>query len=230
MNAKKIVEPADSHITTDQLLDVIFADRLKYTALLSAAMNHELHTPLIIIQGLAESLLRQPSDNPQSHLKEISREAKHLLKILDTMVFVNTGAPLKVRNLCLKNKVNQVIVFFEKLCLENGISLCIEVEEHLRVESEPFRLKSIMMALLQTAMESFEKSPKDVLKCITIHATQNKTELHLMISDTAHASPEEIPDQLGLKLAYKMAQDLNIKVKVISQKLKGTTFTLTFVH
>lgn len=244
-NAKKI-ENHETPATVDEILEVIFRDRLRYAALLSAAVDHELHTPLVIIRGLAESLLRKPGSNEQARLQEISREAEHLLKILDAMSFVSPADPIQMQNVSLKEKINQVVVFFEKSCLEKGISIRVDVEDHLRIESEPNRLKSILIALMQNAVDSFKDMSGNELKSVTIHARNNKEHLHLIISDTGEGMSIEsqnhinneifsnrknlnLKSHMGLTLAQKMANDLKIKLAFVSEKSRGTTFTLTFV-
>lgn len=229
----------------DEMLEIIFQDRVRYSSLHSAAVNHELQTPLVIIRGLAESLLRNQIKDPQAHLREIANEADRLLKVLDAMVFIPPPEPFQMQNISLRSIIEQVIIFFEKTCLEKGISLQIDVAEHLRVEAEPSRLKSILSALIQNAIESFEDKPKTETKNITIHAQDAADGLHLSISDTGSGISNEIqkkiveeiferrnilPIKLGLGLAFakKLANDLNIKLGFVSEKFRGTNFTLTF--
>jgi signal transduction histidine kinase len=230
--------------SVEELLEIVFQDRVHYAAMHSAAVNHELHTPLVIIRGLAESLLKRAVQNPQKHLREIADEADHLLKILDKMVYRPPVEPFHKQNISLLEAIDQVLVFFEKVCLEQGISIRVDVDESLRVESEPNRLKSILGALIQNAVESFEDKKIGTARIITIHAQEAKDGLHLMISDTGRGISDEVQKKiveeifkqknisthsgLGLALAKKIANDLDIKMGFVSEKLHGTNFTLTF--
>ena len=62
--------PAEVMASTD-ILEIIFKDRLNYSTLVSAAVDHGLHTPIVIIKGLAEILLRDPDQDPRENLKKI---------------------------------------------------------------------------------------------------------------------------------------------------------------
>lgn len=233
-------------IKTEDVLDIIFYDRLKYASFLSDALDHELITPLVIIRGLTESLLRHPEQNPQANLREISRETENLLKILEAMSFVEPSDQLKIQSVPLRKVVDQAIIFFEKTCLEKGISMRVEVDDDLIVESEPNRLKSILVSLIQNAVESFENKSSRELKSITVHVQNTSDQLHLIISDTGvgmsheaqtyitndvflNRKPLEINVNLGLALAHKIAKDLMHKLSFVSEKLRGTSFTLTFL-
>ncbi len=229
-----------------ELVEIIFRDRMKYLSLLSSAIVHELHTPMVIIRGLAESLLRNSNQNPHANIREISKESEHLIKILEAMAFVSTSVEkVKMQNLSLKNILDQVVVFFEQTCLEKKISLRIEVEDLLRVESEPNRLKSILITLISNAVESFDNMTTNKIKSITIHAKKEKKNLHLIISDTGigmcpliqerilkglffNTKDRQQKSGLGLALAQKMAMDLNIDLGFVSEELRGTSFTLSF--
>lgn len=230
--------------SVDELLEILYQDRVRYASLHSAAVNHELHTPLVIIRGLAESLLKRTTQNPQAHLREIADEADHLIKVLDKMVYRPPIEPFRFQNISLREAIEQVLVFFEKTCLEKGISIRLDVDQHHRIESEPNRLKSILGALIQNAVESFEDKKAQDARNITIHAQDASDGLHLIISDTGSGISDEIQKKiveevfkqknisahsgLGLALAKKIANDLDIRMGFVSEKNRGTNFTLTF--
>ena len=229
-----------------ELVEIIFRDRMKYLSLLSSAVVNELQTPLVIIRGLAESLLRNSMQSPTANLREISKESEHLLKILEAMAFVSTSVEkVQMQNLSLRNVIDQVVVYFEQTCLDQGISLRTDIADHLRVESEPNRLKSILIALMNNAIDSFGHDSKTENKSITIHTQGDEKFLHLIISDTGVGMCPIIQDRilqglffntldgqhksgLGLALAQKMATDLNIELGFVSEEQRGTSFTLSF--
>ena len=75
----------------DKMMDLIFRDRMEHLGLMSSALVHELYTPLIIIRGRIESLLRHRGQNIEAGLQEISTECHHLLKLLESLTFVSAG-------------------------------------------------------------------------------------------------------------------------------------------
>ncbi len=244
-NAK--VETTHSKLdSVDEFLNLIFRDRIRCTTLISAATHHELYTPLVIIRGLAESLIRNPDLDPKAHLREISKEADQLLKVLDAMNFKNPGEEVRLQNILLRKVAEESILFFEKVCLEKGISIRLEIDEHLHVYAEPVRLKSIIIALIENAVDSFANQKITPIKSITIHADSSNDAVHLIVSDTGTGislenqfiiqqqlakSPVamDINHFLSLALARKLADDLGIKMSFVSEKARGTSFTLSFI-
>ena len=245
MKHAKVEKSNSKSESVSDILDLIYRDRIRCTTLISAATYHELYTPLVIIRGLAESLLRQLDRDPHAHLLEISKEAKNLLKTLEAMSFQKPPEKLKLQNISLRAVAEQSIIFFEKTCLEKGISIRLEIDEHLQVFAEPVRLKSIIISLLENAVDSFENQKLTPLKSITIHAENSNDGVHLIISDTGTGISTEnqfkirqelakgpaamdLNQYLSLALAKKLADDLEINLSFFSEKEQGTSFTLSF--
>ncbi len=230
----------------NELMEYVFQDRMEHLRLLSSALINEIHTPLIIIRGRAESLLRNHGQDTQTGLREISQECQHLLKLLESMAFVGPrSGDLKMHNLPLKKIVNDVLVFFEKACLDKGIVIQSEIPDNIRVESEPDRLKNIIISLISNAVDSFDKADPDNVRSIFIHTQKDAKNLHLIVSDTgcgmslltqARIFQETFfstksgnqSSGMGLLLAQKMAQDLKIDINFVSEEGKGSSFSLDF--
>ncbi len=213
---------------SDEVLETLFQDRLRCEKLITSAFMHELYTPAVIIHGLAELLLRKPDQIDPSQLREISREAEQLLQSLVLLTAVADESSV-IQNHSLKDVVVQSTRFFEKSCLENGISIRIEVAEALRVDASAARLKSTLMLLLENAVEALESKSARDLKSIIIQAQKKSNEIHLMISDTGTGMTLDKPS-LGLSLAQKLTRDMNIKMSFFSQKSQGNCFTLIFTQ
>ena len=237
------INPED--LVPDDVLDIIFRDRIRYASLHSSALNHEIYMPLLIIRGLAESLLRKPAQDPQAHLHEISNESARVLKLLDSMNFLAPVEPVKKQKISLRTMVEQVVLLHEQQCLDKSISIHIDVSETAVVDSEPYRLQSIIGALLQNSIESFANKPAKDVKSITIHLKENANEIHLTIADTGMGISSSIQTKiteeifssrksygiksgLGLIMAKKLADDLDISLEFISEIRRGSSFTLTF--
>ncbi len=226
-------------------LELIFRDRIRCSALMSAATYHELYTPLVIIRGLAESLMRKSESAFHSYLLEISKEAEQLLKNLEAMNFKDPGENPKVQNILLRPVVEQSVIFFKKVCLEKGISVRLEIDRHLHVLSEPTRLKSIIISLLEFAVDSFSNQKMTRVKSITIHAEGTDDAVHLIVSDTGEgisienqqkmteelakgAALMDLNHFLSLAMTKKISDALGITMNFVSEKARGTSFTLSF--
>ncbi len=245
MKSNVALVPTAENKGNADLLEIIFQERLKYSALVSSAIDHGLHTPMIIIKGLAEMCLRNPDQDPRPNLKKISKEAEHILKLLSAMSVVASTEPLQMQNFSLRSVIDRVVIFFEKRCLENGISIKIDVVDNERVEADPHRLRNILISLLQNAVDSFENVPPSAPRSIHIHTQNHDGRLDLVISDTGsgidphiqeqvvnkvlHGKPEaSMPNTyLGLSLAKKMSDDMGYKLGYVTGKNKGTSFSVS---
>lgn len=232
-------------LKANQVLDIFFRDRMRSAALQASALNHEFHTPLTIIKGMAENLLQSPNQNLHKQLREIAGEATKLLHSLENFNFASRSEGLQKHHTSLKRLILQTTSFFEKPCLEQGISLQIDIDEAIVISTEPYKFKSIVGALLQNAVESFKDIKKEKTKSITMHTQENSDFLSLIISDTGCGIPEDLQKKirgdifkdfeslklgssLGLPLVYYLSKGLQIDLDFVSEKNFGTSFTLTF--
>lgn len=231
-------------IKMEKILESIYRDRLEQLGLISSALVHEIQTPLIIIRGRAESLLRHEKKDIDRDLREISKECEHLMRLLDAMLFMSSPKKTKNEKINLKNLVTEALLFFEKTCFEQGISIRSEIEDNLEVESDASRIKSILISFILNAIESFEGTDVPV-RNILIHSTQDKGKCHLVVSDTGVGMSEEVKSKifketfystkshkkssgLGLTMAAKMASDIGAKIEFFSQQGKGSSFEIVF--
>lgn len=236
---------SEKALKASQVLDIFFRDRMRSAALQAAALNHEFHTPLTIIKGMAENLLQSPNQNFHNQIREILSEATKLLYSLENFNFASRSEGLQNHPTSLKRLILQTASFFEKTCLDKGISLQIDIDEDIMINTEPYKFKSIVGALLQNAIESFEAIEKEKTKSITMHTQENSSFLALIVSDTGCGISEdlqkkirsdlfkgferlELGSNLGLPLAYYLSKGLQIDLDFVSEKNFGTSFTLTF--
>ncbi|MBC7741774.1 MAG: HAMP domain-containing histidine kinase [Bdellovibrionaceae bacterium] len=229
MKTIKVGDTSNLEPTSNEMLETLFQDRLRYEKLITEAFTHELHTPAVIIRGLAQLLLRNPEQISSSQLRDISRESEQLLKRLETLSSAPTEKISLIQNLSLKEAVEQSILFYEKSCLEKGISIRVDIGEDLRVDSSAARLKSILMALVESSVKAFEFKTARDLKSITIQAQKKINEIHLIISDTGVGLATDQPC-LELSLAQKLARDIDIQFSFFSHKDQGNCFTLIFTQ
>jgi two-component system, NarL family, sensor histidine kinase EvgS len=232
-------------LKANQLLDIFIRDRMRSAALQASALNHEFHTPLTIIKGMAENLLQSSNQGLHSQLREIASEATKLLHSLENFNFASREEGLQKHATSLKRLISQTVSHFEKACLEKGISLQVDVDASIMINTESYKFKSIVGSLLQNAIESFECSEKHKTKSITIHTQENNSFLAVIISDTGCGISEEMQKKirndffknfetlelgatLGLPLVYYLSKGLHIDIDFVSEKNFGTSFTLTF--
>ena len=238
---KSILDPK-----SEEVLDHVFHDRMEYLGLMSSAVVHQLQIPLIIMRGRVESYLRHPEISPRQTLVEFSKEFEQLLKLLDTMIFVAPPTKeIKQEPIAIKDMIQRLMVIFESSCVKNAISYQVNIDDQLRIFSEPNRVRHILLALITNAVDSFLFEEKAKSRNILFHTHFDAAGINLIISDTGCGMSDEVQKNiltkpfystkvqqassgLGLALSRKMASDLNIDMSFVSEQGKGTSFNLSF--
>lgn len=245
MSEKAIGLSKNSYLKVNNILDIFFRDRMRSAALQAAALNHEFYTPLSIIKGIAEKVLKNPDQNMQNHLQAIVNESSRLLKELEKLSILTLPDYSKRHKVSLHHLVQETISFYENIFLKQGISVQLDIDDSIAIEVEPFRFKTIISALLQNSIESFESINKVVGKSITVHTQQNESQLFLILSDNGQGISEDrqryirsdiltnienflTGSQIGLAMACHLSEELQIDFDFVSEKHFGTSFTLTF--
>ncbi len=235
----------NSNLHGSHILDIFFRDRMRSAALQASALNHEFYTPLAIIKSIAEKILKGPDQNLQNQLQEIINETSRLLITLERLSLFSTLEDSKSHRVSLLQVVQQEISYFENIFLKNGISVQLDIDEKLLVETEPFRFRCILGVLLQNAIESFKSLNSEIGKRLTVHTQNNENFVVLIVSDNGKGISDEMQKKIrskifadienfemdigiGLAMAYHLAKTLRIEFDFVSEVDLGTSFTLTF--
>jgi len=135
-------------------------DQLKSAFL--ANMSHELRTPMNTIIGYTEALL-DSVDGPitaeqEKSLGKVKQSAKHLLKLIDDVLDVSRLESAKVKlavtEIDLRALIKTVILSFESLIWQKGLSLSVNIDQTLPpVYGDEVKIKQILIILLSNAVK-----------------------------------------------------------------------------
>jgi len=214
----------------------------------TADASHELKTPLAVVKGTLDVLIRKPRDR-----EHYETRIKFCLKELDRMAYLIDQLLMLARYESSKVTPRIVVISFAPL-LENvvermletaqskGISITINHAENTPVAADPGMLEMMIENIISNAIKY--SAPNSF---ITVAVTRNNEQVLCSITDQGIGIPEEklnaIFDRfyrvdearctntgglgLGLSIVKKLADLQQIKVTVTSAINKGTTFTLT---
>lgn len=212
-----------------------------------ANMSHELRTPLTIILGFVEQLLNQQHDAQlQSQLQTIASHSTFLLQIvndiLDAAKMDEGKLPLEIQHFELLGLLNDL----HQSMLPTAQSKQLEFELNchyplpLQLQSDPLRLKQILMNLLGNALKFTEKGK------VTLSAQLFEGQLQLTVSDTGPGISEAQQQKLfaafeqgdpgisrqfggtglGLYICKQLSDLLGFELKLRSQTDEGASFSL----
>lgn len=212
-----------------------------------ADVSHELRTPLFLIQGYSEAL----SDNivkndatKKEYLAVINKETLRLQKMVNDLLAVESGLPLKKTPTDLSALAGETVIPFEIAAREKRIT--IDIKEELRnlgpVKIDPDKFGEVLYNLIDNALRYTQEHGK-----ITIAGEKvAPKKVCLTISDTGTGIPEEhLPHLfdrfyrvdktrsranggtgLGLAIVKKIVEQHGGTISVESESGRGTTFVI----
>ncbi len=133
-----------------------------------AVMSHELRTPLNAIIGYAELLLEGvPEPLPASmkpHAERVDVSARHLLQLIDevlTFSRIEAGEEdpeVELDRIDLSQLIGETAGLVEPLARGKGIEFHVSgVEEAIEIQSDPAKLRQILLNLLSNAVKFTEE-------------------------------------------------------------------------
>lgn len=208
-------------------------------------ITHEFRTPLTVMLGMSDQLVREEKDEPKSHkIGLIKRSAENLLRLVNQILDL-----AKLESNALKiNYIQGDALAFIRYIAESLHSLANAQNLILRVESEqakivmdydPERLLQIIHNLLSNAVKFTPSGGK-----VTLRANREGQWLLLTVTDTgAGIPPEELPHLfelffqaknqehakaggtgIGLSLTRELVRAMGGEITVESTVGVGSTF------
>ena|GEM_PF-49765 len=215
----------------------------------TADASHELKTPLAVVKGTLEVLVRKPREKEhyetkiQFCLKELNRMASLIDQLLMLARYESKKMNPHREGVMLSVALETVTVRLFPIALEKEIKFNIEGQEKATVTTDPAMLEIMLENILSNAIKY---SP--ARSVITITVEQKEKYMMCSITDQGIGIPEEkltavferfyrVDESrnsstggfgLGLSIVKRLADLQQIKISVNSVKNIGTTFTLIF--
>lgn len=214
----------------------------------TADASHELKTPLAIVKGTLEVLIRKPREREhyeariQFCLKELNRMAKLIDQLLMLARYESSRMNPHIEMVELFPHIERLTERMLPSASTRDIAITIDQIENTWITADPGMLDMILDNILSNAIKY---SPNG--STITIAIKRNANTIVCSISNQGVGIPEEKLNAiferfyrvdesrnsgtggfgLGLSIVKKLADLQHIEVSVTSETNKGTTFTLT---
>jgi two-component system, OmpR family, heavy metal sensor histidine kinase CusS len=215
----------------------------------TANASHELKTPLAIVKGTLEVLVRKPREREhyetriQFCLKELNRMASLIDQLLVLARYESNKMNAHIETVALSPFVADVVERMQLSASTKEITIFVDHTDNARIAADPGMLDMIFENIISNAIKF---SPTG--SSITIAIKQVAKTIVCSISDQGIGIPAEKLNAiferfyrvdesrnsgtggsgLGLSIVKKLADLQRIKVTVTSEKNRGTTFSLTF--
>lgn len=214
-------------------------------AKLFANITHEFRTPLTIIKGNANLIVKNPKVKLEERIAGINQYADTLKRLVDDMLDLTkleSGSfQLKVYNGNLSAYLNYLVESFQTIALANNITLSYHTQkENLMMDYSAIGIQQIITNLVDNAL----KFTPEFGKISVALSTNQKKEAIITIKDSGrgiqaveldnvfepfyqaeHQDLQEIKGTgLGLAIVKELVQLMNGRIEVQSQVNLGTTF------
>ncbi len=235
-------------VTVNALLDRLqqaFQREKQFTA----DASHELKTPLAVVKGTLEVLIRKPRDTAHyvsrisDSLAELNRMAKLIDQLLMLARFSGEGARPVIVPVDLPVPLGAAIARLQPFIRAKAIALSLDDRQPGKVAADPSLLEIIFENLISNAVKySPEGSAIDILierrqgvaSCtISDHGVGIAGDKLSAIFDRFYRVDESRSSStggsgLGLSIVRKLADLQSIDISVSSEVGQGTVFTLLF--
>ena len=211
--------------------------------------SHELKTPLAVVKGTLDVLIRKPREREyyESKVQFCLGELNRMALLVDQLLVLarsesNRAAP-SIDTLFLSLHVEEAVARMKHFADEKKISFSLALDESLKVAADPAMLGMILENILSNALKY---SSSGSMVTISVERKENLTTC--TITDQGIGIPEDKlqavferfyrVDQsrnsttggtgLGLAIVSKLADLQKIRISVSSTRNKGTAVTLVF--
>ena len=210
--------------------------------------SHEMRTPLAVIKGKLELIVRKPKDHIEAHYDEFSgimSELSGLEKLNKDLLLLSKEdmrGILEVKSILAYTLFDELADFYGTLSELHGIEFEYKgIQQDLKVEWDYSKVKRCISILVENAIKYSKKSGK-----ITLTVIPEEKCLKVMVKDTGRGIKKEEIEHIfdrfyrssevralgiegsgiGLSLLQSLAYTMGIKLKVESEYGVGSRFTL----
>jgi len=226
---------------------LILSGKFSILGTIASGLAHEIKNPLTIINGhlyLLEDICSKYSDNDILHsLTVIEKQTSRIQDIVNLLL--NFGKD----NFSKKIKVNlsEIIKKSVSMCLPNAIKKKIKiinrVNKNIFISGVKIELEELLLNLLLNSIDAINHENGEILITYILPIEEKKKDIiTIMISDNGEGIPDEVLDKvfdpffttkekgsgLGLSICYKIMNNHNGNIKILSEQGKGTKVMLTF--
>lgn len=215
-------------------------ERLAEMGTLAAGMAHEIGTPMNVILGRAEYLMRKTSEDPtKKGLATIVTQVERITKIMNQLLSFARRRPIERRPLVLASVVHDILDVVQDRIKRRGIRLELALDGKCeKVFADRDQMGQVVLNLVMNAIQAMPQGGT-----LRISLKGEKKFAHLSIADTGcgistdHLSKLFTPffttkevgegTGLGLNVVHGIIEEHEGRVKVESQIDEGATFIIS---
>ena len=219
------------------------AESLASLTTLAAGVAHEIKNPLgsigIHLQLIEKHLTQEPGfqESPVSqYLTVINEEVDRLNKIVVDFLFAVRPMDIDLQEYDLNRTIEELLRFVKFELEQANIELATDLDPNLpKIMLDEKYLKQALLNMIKNAISAMPDGG-----VLSVSTLQHGNEALIRLSDTGSGIDDDVLEKIfepyfttkdfgsgiGLTLVYKVVKEHMGDISVISQKGKGTTFTI----
>ncbi len=215
-------------------------ERLAEMGTLAAGMAHEIGTPMNVILGRAEFLMRKTSeDSTKKGLATIVTQVERITKIMNQLLSFARRRPIDRKPLVLASVVCDILDVVQDRIKRRAITIELDLDSNCqKVFADRDQMGQVILNLVMNAIQAMVEGGT-----LMIGLKGDKKFAHLSITDTGCGIPNEDLSKLftpffttkqvgegtglGLTVVHGIIEEHEGRVKVESQIDQGSTFIIS---
>jgi signal transduction histidine kinase len=221
---------------------LIRAEKLVTTGVLTAGLAHEIGTPLTIIRARADSLLERASDGPsRKELESVVAQIDHISATIRQVLDFSRAQPVELRAVETRPAVSAVLSLLDWRFRQKTLSVRVDAGEPLhRLAADADQLQQVLVNLLMNAVDASAKGQTIVVRISNDEAPLRRVKIEII--DTGCGIPGEHINAvfdpffttkkrgegtgLGLPVAASIVRNHQGEIVLSSEAGVGTTVTV----
>jgi two-component system heavy metal sensor histidine kinase CusS len=215
----------------------------------TADASHQLRTPLAVLKGTLEVLVRKPrtaseyKEKINFSIKEIDRISEIVNQLLTLARFNKSDQSVSIREIDLHIAIDDVLHRFKEPLNNNNLSVDLKATKPAIITSDPYYVDLILENIISNAVKYSHQGGKIEIAilpkgkrmvCIIRDngpgiKSENLNDIFLPFFRSDELAHKDIRGNgLGLSIVKKASEMIHSEVNVESQINKGTRFTISF--
>jgi signal transduction histidine kinase len=234
----------------DVMVDLLRANRNAHLGMMAASINHEIKSPLFVMQGLAQSYRSNLDDHFYGSKEEVDtalRELCHkverevvkiqkIIKQFSEFTKVDSLSDQLHEKVHLAGLAQRVVDLLKLQAYAQKVAYTIEISDDLSVQASKQHLEEVFYNLISNAIQAFQNQEG----VISIRAEAREESLEIIVQDNGPGiSKKKLPQifepfyttkeegtGLGLYITKQLVERNGGTIKVESKLGGGTQFTI----
>lgn len=217
---------------------LLHSEKINLLGDLASSIAHEIRNPLTVVSGFMQLLSKnQLSDQNKDEYIQLMMSELHRAEaiITDYLSLTKSGVDHQEQRINMMTLIGQVIEVITPYALMNNVEIRFSPTVPIFLTTNPVKMKQCLINIIKNGVEAMTAGgtlyikaqfKHDDLLIEVIDTGVGMTEVEIQRLGLPFYSTKEKGTGIGTMVSYSIVQSLHGKIKVQSEKGKGTHFSI----